>query len=334
MNYSQFLYMIPEAALTAALVILFVADFCSAKDGKRSWFNPLASLLLALVTVVCCYTTTAGEASAFGGMYQANAGVTVVKTILALGTFIVVLMSKAWITRKESRVREGEFYMLTVSTLLGMFMMMSAGHYNELERLNKLRSLFFAEPKSLGQRTVPVERQSAESPENLRWKLGPVLFLSLNVPGPNNNFGMGRTAKPEYLERTPHVIDWIKQGFALARREESAGIVIVMQGNPAFQHFAAGLGHSGFRDLLDALRQETLGFPGQVLLIHGDTHWHRIDKPLRDRASGRRVENFTRLETFGYPIMGWAKVIIDTESPSLFRFESHSYTPAPIAEQR
>lgn len=129
MNYSQFLYMIPEAALTAALVILFVADFCSAKDGKRSWFNPLASLLLALVTVVCCYTTTAGEASAFGGMYQANAGVTVVKTILALGTFIVVLMSKAWITRYESRVREGEFYMLTVSTLLGMFMMMSAGHF-------------------------------------------------------------------------------------------------------------------------------------------------------------------------------------------------------------
>ena len=129
MNYSQFLYMIPEAALTAALVILFVADFCSAKDGKRSWFNPLASLLLALVTVVCCYTTTAGEASAFGGMYQANAGVTVVKTILALGTFIVVLMSKAWITREESRVREGEFYMLTVSTLLGMFMMMSAGHF-------------------------------------------------------------------------------------------------------------------------------------------------------------------------------------------------------------
>ena len=128
MNYSQFLYMIPEAALTAALVILFVADFCSAKDGKRSWFNPLASLLLALVTVVCCYTT-AGEASAFGGMYQANAGVTVVKTILALGTFIVVLMSKAWITREESRVREGEFYMLTVSTLLGMFMMMSAGHF-------------------------------------------------------------------------------------------------------------------------------------------------------------------------------------------------------------
>ena len=129
MNYNQFLYMIPEAALTAVLVILFVADFCSAKGGKRGWFNPLASLLLALVTVVCCLTTNCSDTTAFGGMYHANAGVNVVKAILALGTFIVVLMSKAWINNEVSRVREGEFYMLTVSTLLGMFMMMSAGHF-------------------------------------------------------------------------------------------------------------------------------------------------------------------------------------------------------------
>ena len=129
MNYSQFLYMIPEAALTAVLVILFVADFCSSKTNERRWFNPLASLLLALTTIVCCYATTAGEATAFGGMYHATASTTLMKTILALGTFIVVVMSKAWISKEESRIREGEFYMLTVSTLLGMFMMMSAGHF-------------------------------------------------------------------------------------------------------------------------------------------------------------------------------------------------------------
>ena len=129
MNYSQFLYMIPEAALTVALVILFVADFCSAKGRKRCWFNPLASMLLALVTVVCCFSTTPGDVTAFGGMYQSNAGTAVVKAILALGTLIVVLMSKAWISNETSRVREGEFYMLIVSTLLGMFMMMSAGHF-------------------------------------------------------------------------------------------------------------------------------------------------------------------------------------------------------------
>ena len=211
---------------------------------------------------------------------------------------------------------------------------LSAGHYDELERLNKLRTLFFSEPRSLGQQTIPVEQQSIETPENLRWRLGPVRFLSLNVPGPNNNFGMSRKPSEEYLARNPLLIEWLKQGFAIARREHSAGIVILMQANPGFKHFAAGLGHSGYRDLLETLLGETLSFPRQVLLIHGDTHWHRIDHPLFDRESGRRVENFTRLETFGYPIMGWAKVIIDTESPSLFRFESHAYESEPFPMNR
>jgi len=211
---------------------------------------------------------------------------------------------------------------------------LNAGHYDELERLNKLRTLFFSEPRSLGQRTIAVEQQSVKTPENLRWRLGPVLFLSLNVPGPNNNFGTGRKPSAEFLARNPILIEWLKQGFAIARQEHSAGIVIVMQGNPEFSHFAAGLGHSGYRELLETLLGETLNFPGQVLLIHGDTHWHRIDHPLSNRASGRRVENFTRLETFGYPIMGWAKVIIDSESPSVFRFESHAYESGPFPMNR
>ena len=87
---------------------------------------------------------------------------------------------------------------------------LSAGHYDELERLNKLRTLFFSEPRSLGRRTIPVEQQSAETPENLRWRLGPVLFLSLNVPGPNNNFGMGQKPSAEFLARNPLLIEWLK----------------------------------------------------------------------------------------------------------------------------
>lgn len=84
---------------------------------------------------------------------------------------------------------------------------LSAGHYGELERLNKLRTLFFSEPRSLGRRTIPVEQQSVDTPENLRWRLGPVLFLSLDVPGPNNNFGMTQNPSPEFLARNPLLID-------------------------------------------------------------------------------------------------------------------------------
>lgn len=201
----------------------------------------------------------------------------------------------------------------------------AAGHYAELERLGKLREIFFAEPHSLGKTRIPVEQQSIAFPEHLRWRLGPVLFVSLNVPGPNNNFGLSKEPGDEYRLRNPLVIDWLKQGFAQARREKSAGIVIVMQGNPGFNHFAAGLAHSGYRQLLDVLRSETLAFPGQVLLLHGDTHWHRIDHPLRHPKTKERVANFTRIESFGYPVMGWVKVIIDSVSPTLFRFEARPY---------
>jgi hypothetical protein len=198
----------------------------------------------------------------------------------------------------------------------------AAGHFDELERLGKLRQLFFAEPVSLGKKRIALEQSSAY-PEHLRWRLGPVLFLTLNVPGPNNNFGPGKVPGAEFRSRNPALIAWIKEGFALARREQRAGIVIAMQGNPGFKDFAAGLAHSGYRELLDVLRSETLNFPGQVLLAHGDTHWQRIDHPLRQGKAA--IANFTRLESFGSPFMGWVDVIIDSENPELFRFEERPH---------
>ena len=203
-----------------------------------------------------------------------------------------------------------------------------SGHFSSVERLNRLREIFFAEPFSLGSTRLPVEQQSAAYPENLRWRLGPVVFVTLNVPGPNNNFGMTHKASPEFLARNPVVIDWLQQAFAIARREKAAGIVIVMQANPGFKHFAAGLAHSGYRQLLEALRQETINFPGQVLLVHGDTHWQRIDQPLRHPQTKQAIANFTRAETFGYPFMGWVNVSIDSESAELFRFDVHAFKPS------
>ena len=127
MNYGQFLNMIPEVSLVAILIIAFVADFCSAKQAERKWFNPLMSLLFLLQTVVSfvAYEPT----TAFAGMYMTTTAVNVMKTILAAGTLIVVLQSRLWMSRPDTSFKEGEFYMLVASTLLGMNMMMSAGHF-------------------------------------------------------------------------------------------------------------------------------------------------------------------------------------------------------------
>jgi proton-translocating NADH-quinone oxidoreductase, chain N len=124
MNYNDFFKMIPEASLVAILIILFVADFISAKTEERKWFNPLASVLLLANTVVCMLQLQPEDA--FGGMYVTSTAVNVMKAILAFGTFIVVLQSRVW---AEKSGKEGEFYMLVVSTLLGMEVMMSAGNF-------------------------------------------------------------------------------------------------------------------------------------------------------------------------------------------------------------
>lgn len=200
-----------------------------------------------------------------------------------------------------------------------------AGHYDPQERLNALRRIFHADKESLGQHRLPLQRQAGSYREHQRWQLGPVLFTSLNVPGPNNNYLRNGEASPEAKARMPQVLGWLRESFAMARSKQLPGIVLVIQANPGFKHFASGVGHSAFRSLLETLREETMRFQGQVLLVHGDTHWQRIDQPLRHPASGKRLNNFTRIETFGYPYLGWVKVYIDTEQPSLFRFESKTW---------
>lgn len=198
------------------------------------------------------------------------------------------------------------------------------GAYDPLERLNALRALFWSSPQSLGQKTLTQARQAGSYPEHARFRLGPVLFVTLNLPGGNNNWGLTETPREEWRQRMPVVQAWLKDSFALAKREKLAGVVLLFQANPGFRHFSQGLGHRSYRDFLSLLRDETLAFPGQVVAVHGDTHTSRIDQPLRD-AQGKTLANFTRVETHGYPLMGWTKGFIDTEQPRLFRFEAYSW---------
>jgi len=201
---------------------------------------------------------------------------------------------------------------------------LSNGAHDPLERLAKLRSLFWNKDQSLGQATLPLERQAGAYPEHARFRLGPVLFATFNLPGGNNNWGMSDTPRTEFLARNPVTVAWLKESFALAQRDGVRGIVLALQANPGFKHHAQGLAHRAYREFLDTLLEETQRFQGQVVVVHGDTHTNRIDQPLRDH-SGRRLTNFQRVETFGSPFMGWTTGIIDSESPTPIRFETHPW---------
>jgi hypothetical protein len=199
------------------------------------------------------------------------------------------------------------------------------GGYDPLERLEKLRVLFTQGDESLGQRTLLLERQSNDPQygkfrENVRWIYGNVVFVGLNVPGSNNNFGRTPEADAEYFERNAANLAWLHLSFALAAEKGSEGILFIIQADPGFELPPTDPDRTGYNDFLAALEQETIAFKKPVVLVHGDSHYFRIDKPLLGSVSRRRIENFTRVETFGTPDVHWLRGSVDPKDPNLFSF--------------
>ena len=217
------------------------------------------------------------------------------------------------------------------------------GGYNSLERLSFLRQTMFAEERSFGQRTLRLEHQGplgGAYAENTRWTHGDVVFVGLNIPGSNNNkVGTDcissksvRTQADcdadnvEYQARDAANIAWLHDSFELARSQGLRGLMVVIQADMSFDlpetetfNERTLPGFDGYNAFLAALVAETQAFAGQVVLVHGDIHFFKMDKPLVDQA--HLIPNLTRLETFGSPNVHWVKVTVDSHSRSLFRFE-------------
>ena len=126
MNYGQFLNMVPEALLVLALIIVFFADFCLTKSERK--VGVLGKLTAALLLCQTIMLTTVTPTEAFGGMYIASQAAQVMKVILTFGAFIVVVMAEPWLER-EAMKYAGEFHLLVLSTLLGMYFMISSGSF-------------------------------------------------------------------------------------------------------------------------------------------------------------------------------------------------------------
>lgn len=215
------------------------------------------------------------------------------------------------------------------------------GGYDSMERLSYVRKTLFADARSFGKSKMMLAHQGQPGEkfaENTRFVHRGIVFVALNVPGSNNdkvNSDKDCAAKSartpaecaatnaEYLERDAADLAWIQESFALAKAKKAKGIVIVQQGDPGFDlpetedvNERADPSHDGYTNLLSKLLFETRRFPGQVLFVHGDTHFFKVDKPLVRQAD--LVPNFTRLETFGSPNVHWVKVTVDPRTPELF----------------
>ncbi len=228
----------------------------------------------------------------------------------------------------------------------------SNGGYNSLERLDYERSVFFSTPYSQGQRTLRQEVQATPSclwftaptnrpcVENRRWMVGRVMYATLNVQGCCNNLCDTAPNPAEFAARNAADIAWLQQTFAAAKDKGAVAVMLISQADPGFDGSDAtraplrnpntlvetDANPDGYKDFLLALRAEVTAFKLPVAYVHGDSHYFRVDKPLLN-TTGARLENFTRVETFGDNAgngnndVQWIKVLVDPKSREVFAYQ-------------
>ena len=125
MNIFAILSLHAELWLMAVILLVLVADLFMGSLRKR-WFHPLLCVLMCIQIIL---SVTPDTRQAFGGMYINTPFLSIAKAILAAGTLLVFLQSNKWLDRKDTHFERGEFYILTLCTLLGMFFMLTAGHF-------------------------------------------------------------------------------------------------------------------------------------------------------------------------------------------------------------
>ena len=128
MNYGQFLNMVPEFYLVLILLVVFFMDFFLTRRSEKS-HEVMGGVTIGLMIVLPFRIAFLSEpVEAFGGMYVASQAASVMKVILSIGTVIVLIMAEPWL-KNEAQKHRGEFYLLMLSTLLGMFIMVSSGSF-------------------------------------------------------------------------------------------------------------------------------------------------------------------------------------------------------------
>jgi hypothetical protein len=176
--------------------------------------------------------------------------------------------------------------------------------------------------------------------ENRRWEFHKVMYATFDVQGSCNNLCDTFPDSTEEAGRTAADIAWLQQTFAEAKANGDVAVMMISQADPGWDKsdgtraplrdpitLAETDGQpDGFQQWLVAVRNAVLDFGKPVAYVNGDSHYFRIDKPLLN-TNGHRIENFTRVETFGdnqgngNNDVNWVKALVDPQSRDVFAFE-------------
>lgn len=202
----------------------------------------------------------------------------------------------------------------------------AAGDWDAVERLSLVRKLFFKDSNTLGggdafKLTVQSsDPQFATFVENRMWSKGHVVFATVHIVGSKNNRQENIPgAVEEFLVRDEANEAWLDTVFNRASSTNAPALALFIHANPFRDLKDERDPNAGFARFLEQLQKRTIAFEKPVLLVHGDTHYFRIDKPMMHEGTKRdSVENFTRLEVFGATNMHALRIDVDPSSPQVF----------------
>jgi hypothetical protein len=197
------------------------------------------------------------------------------------------------------------------------------GSTNPIERLNKIRDIFYPSTLSLGQQPMALTRQSdafvgepvlSRYRENVFWLHKGIVFVTLNVQGSNDNVGFDKENDAEQAERHRANLAWLNIALNRARGTDIVGFVVMIHANPGFEATTAEVAKSAYVPFLQAVEKNVANLNKPTLFIHGDTHTYRIDQPYKSPIDKRVVANMTRVETDGSPRMDWTRITVDSKN--------------------
>ena len=225
-----------------------------------------------------------------------------------------------------------------------------------LKELASVRSLFFPEPGiTLGGRKKRVLTQAesydphfpsdAQFVENVMWEDARVIFVTINLPGSNNDtlpwtgvFSNPTAQAKEVADRTEADIRWLDRAFAQAEAEDARAVLIGLQADmwDLAQIAPGGDGLNQYTTIVQKIADLSVRFGRPVLLINGDSHKFEADQPLADPTSAtgiihgtQAVPNLTRITVQGSTNTPseWLRLTIEPRLPGVFSWENVVYLP-------
>lgn len=228
-----------------------------------------------------------------------------------------------------------------------------------LKELASVRSLFFAKPgHTLGMNEKIVSTQAknfdpaypadAKFVENVMWEDSRIVFVTLNMPGSNNDtlpwsgiFANPSAQAQEVAERTDADMRWLQAAFDRARDGHAKAVVVQLQAD-MWDPSAVVVGGDGldqYTSFVRKLADLSVQFGRPVLLLNGDSHVYGADHPLADPTSTtgvihgtQAVPNLTRITVQGSTSAPaeWLRLTIEPNKQDVFSWTNVPYCNDPL----